>query len=139
MERTKRIAVAEIAQENDSFTPLTAGLTDFESKASNEKKNPDQPAAQPNMNLACRHPDIVAKDPFYAAHEAAHGVTIDDKAWTVHEVNLDKRQTHADTAEFWKVARETNWKNPAQRGTGCGPSYQPAAGRLVADPGPSHL
>src|SRR2546423_12206288 len=31
MERTMRIAVAEIAQETDSFSPLTADLKDFES------------------------------------------------------------------------------------------------------------
>lgn len=63
-----------------------------------------------NGNLIGRHPNAIAKDPFYAAHEAAHGVTIDDKGWTVHEVDLDKRQTHADTANFWDAVKAAKTK-----------------------------
>jgi hypothetical protein len=59
-----------------------------------------QKAPEPNVNLAGRHPDVIAKDPYYARHEAAHGITIDDKKWVVSTVNLDTRQTHADTKAF---------------------------------------
>lgn len=65
-----------------------------------QKQAAEDQQTQPAVNLAGRHPDVVAKDPFYAEHEAAHGVTLDEKKWAVRTVNLDLRQTWAETKEF---------------------------------------
>lgn len=40
-------------------------------KAAGQPK--EQKAPGPNVNLAGRHPDVIAKDPYYARHEAAQG------------------------------------------------------------------
>jgi hypothetical protein len=81
------------------------------------KPAPAAGGAHPHELLGAGSAAVAAKDPFYARHEGAHAVTIDDNGWVVSEVNLNARQTKADLKEFFDAVKRTNWSNTVQRET----------------------
>ena len=57
----------------------------------------------------------VAKEPFHAEHEAAYAVTLDDAKWRVLDVNLDKRQTRAETKDYIDSLDDLDLDDPAEQ------------------------